>query len=120
MRSSVPRSYLSGVRSVNEDQEGFTGGNRRHLPCSPSGESFYLDSGQTGNPRIVDVYGTVLELVEDYRDRCLWFLRQDYVPRTPDEILRVLEMIERYGDRAAYRRAQEIREWLSQPSRQES
>jgi len=51
-------------------------------------------------------------LVEEYRDRCLWFLRKDYVPETRDEILRVLELIERYGDRSGYRRAEEIRRCL--------
>jgi hypothetical protein len=57
------------------------------------------------------------EWVEEYRDRCLWFLRPDYVPRTDAEMLRVLDWIERYGDRAAYRRAEEIRAWLLRESR---
>lgn len=59
-------------------------------------------------------------LVEEYRSRCLWFLREDHVPRTREEILRTLDLIERYGDRAGYIRAQEIRTWLSQDSRQAS
>ena len=59
-------------------------------------------------------------LVEDYRSRCLWFLREDYYPRTRDEVLRTLDMVERYGDRAGYQRAQEIRTWLSQDSKQAS
>jgi len=56
-------------------------------------------------------------LVEDYRDRCLWFLRKDFMPTTPEEILRTLDQIERYGDRAAYERAEEIRRWLQAPSK---
>jgi hypothetical protein len=59
----------------------------------------------------------VERLVEDYRARCLWFLRPDYRPRTTEEILRTLALIERYGDRAAYHRVAEIRAWLSRPSR---
>jgi hypothetical protein len=69
-------------------------------------------------------------LVEDYRDRCLWFLRPDFMPttteqilrtleqilRTLEQILRTLEQIERGGDRAAYERAEKIRRWLQAPS----
>ena len=59
-------------------------------------------------------------LVEEYRDRCLWFLRPDYRPATHEEMLRVLEWIERYGDRAGYERAEEIKAWLSRDSRPRS
>ena len=56
-------------------------------------------------------------LVEEYRDRCLWFLRADYFPTSPEEIRRVLEWIERYGDRSGYERAEEIKAWLSRDSK---
>ena len=59
----------------------------------------------------------VAELVEEYRDRCLWFLRPDYLPTTPEETYRVLDWIERYGDRAAYERAEKVKAWLSLDSR---
>jgi hypothetical protein len=40
----------------------------------------------------------VRKLVEEYRDRCLWFLRRDFVPSNAEEALRVLDLIERaYG-----------------------
>ena len=55
-------------------------------------------------------------LVDVYRSRCLWFLRDDYYPTTRDERLRVLEYIERYGDLEAHRRAGHLRRWLSQTS----
>jgi len=55
-------------------------------------------------------------LVDDYRDRCLWFLRPDYYPTTVAERSRVLDLIVRYGDLEAYRRASEIRQWLSHHS----
>ena len=58
----------------------------------------------------------VRRLVDSYRSRCLWFLREDYYPRSPEEILRVLEQVERSGDRAAFVRAGAIRRWLSHPS----
>jgi hypothetical protein len=61
---------------------------------------------------MTDVQQKLAELVEEYRDRCLWFLRADYMPETPEEARRVLDLIERYGDRAGYRRAEEIKACL--------
>ena len=58
----------------------------------------------------------VNDLVDEYRPRCLWFLRGDYYPATDDERERVLHYIQRYGDRRAYLRAAEIRQWLSRAS----
>ncbi len=58
-------------------------------------------------------------LVDEYRSRCLWFLRADFYPRTPAEILRVLRQIEAHGDVRAFQRAADIRRWLS-PSSSES
>jgi hypothetical protein len=55
-------------------------------------------------------------LVDEYRVRCLWFLRPDYYPSTLEEQLRVLEYIERHGDREAFRRAATLKRWLSLPS----
>jgi hypothetical protein len=55
-------------------------------------------------------------LVDDYRSRCLWFLRRDYYPRTRAEILRVLRQIEGHGDQSAFQRAARIRAWLSRSS----
>ncbi|MGH7332982.1 MAG: hypothetical protein ACREKS_09610 [Candidatus Rokuibacteriota bacterium] len=55
-------------------------------------------------------------LVDDYRARCLWFLREDYYPSTDEQRIQVLTYIQRYGDREAYRRAAEIRRWLSPTS----
>ena len=61
---------------------------------------------------MTDVQKKLAELIEEYRDRCLWFLRSDYMPGTPEEARRVLELIERYGDMAGYRRAEELKAWL--------
>lgn len=55
-------------------------------------------------------------LVDEYRLRCLWFLRPDYYPSTDAERFKVLVYIERHGDRDAYRRAREMRRWLSPSS----
>jgi hypothetical protein len=55
-------------------------------------------------------------LVDEYRTRCLWFLRSDFYPSTSEERSRVLRHIESYGDREAFRKAGELRRWLSQSS----
>jgi len=52
-------------------------------------------------------------LVDEYRPRCLWFLRSDFYPRTLSERLRILGYIERAGDVAGYRRASALRQCLS-------
>ena len=52
-------------------------------------------------------------IVDEYRGRCLWFLRPGYYPETIEEALRVLESIQRYGDREAFQRAGEVRRRLS-------
>jgi hypothetical protein len=63
-----------------------------------------------------DIPEAVDRLVDEYRQRCLWFLRSEYYPVTHAERLQVLEYIERHGDREAFRRAAEIRRWLSRTS----
>lgn len=73
-------------------------------------------SGEQANERKREI----LELVEEYRDRCLWFLRPDYVPSTPEEIDLALEYIERYGDQRAYRHVEEIKKWLSRHTKPQS
>jgi hypothetical protein len=60
------------------------------------------------------------QFVDQYRSRCLWFLRPDYYPRTHGAILRTLRQIEAHGDRAAFERAAEIRRWLSRRSSEKS
>jgi hypothetical protein len=62
----------------------------------------------------MDWQSTVRELVDQYRDRCLWFLRRDYYPSTPEQAERVLRYIELHGDREAFRRAATLRRWLLQ------
>ncbi len=59
-------------------------------------------------------------LVDEYRVTCLWFLRKDYYPQTTADACRVLESIERHGDVAAFRKAAELRQWLSQNSNEPS
>lgn len=58
----------------------------------------------------------IRRLVDEYRDRCLWFMKPDYFPASPEERSMVLDSIVRHGDRTAYQRVMEIRRWLSQSS----
>ena len=62
------------------------------------------------------VTDAVNRLVDEFRVRCLWFLRPDYYPSTLEERLRVLLYIERHGDREAFRRAATLKRWLSPDS----
>ncbi|OHB67905.1 MAG: hypothetical protein A2Y76_11290 [Planctomycetes bacterium RBG_13_60_9] len=63
-----------------------------------------------------DLWRQVNQLVDEYRDRCLWFLRTDYYPTDRQEVLRTLDYIRRYGDREAFRKAGELYQWLSPDS----
>jgi hypothetical protein len=65
---------------------------------------------------VASVMASVHALVDEYRARCLWYLREDYYPKTPAEACRVLEAIERHGDVAAFRKAAALRRWLSRNS----
>ena len=68
------------------------------------------------SPSSDSTIAAVDEIVDQYRDQCLWFLRRDYHPATNAERLRILEYIERYGDLDAYRRAARLKRWLLQSS----
>jgi hypothetical protein len=63
-----------------------------------------------------DIVRQVHALVEANRARCLWFLREDYLPEDTESIARVLVYIERRGDLPTYIKARKIREWLSRNS----
>lgn len=63
-----------------------------------------------GHPAEAD---SLRRLVDEYRVRCLWFLREGYHPETTAEALRVLDAIQRYGDADGFRRAGAMKRWLS-------
>jgi len=67
-----------------------------------------------------DLRRQINQLVDVYRDRCLWFLRTDYYPTDLQDVLRTLDYIRRYGDREAFRKAGELFQWLSQDSSETS
>ena len=59
-------------------------------------------------------------LVDEYRQRCLWFLRSDYYPEPIEDSLRVLRAIENHGDLAAFKRSAILRRWFLQQSSETS
>jgi hypothetical protein len=65
-----------------------------------------------GHDRALDVEA-FHRFVDEYRGRCLWFVRSDYYPATPAECVEVLRLIERHGDRRALGRVAQFRRWLS-------
>ena len=67
-----------------------------------------------------DVADRINRLIDEYRISCLWFIRLDYLPTTDAERSRLLEYIEQHGDREGFRRARELRRWLSQHSSEPS
>jgi hypothetical protein len=67
-----------------------------------------------------EVVARIDRLIDEYRIRCLWFMRLDYVPSTDEDRSRLLEYIERHGDREGFMRARELRRWLLQHSSETS
>jgi hypothetical protein len=59
---------------------------------------------------------SVNAMVDEYRTRCLWFLREDYYPESLADVARVLDYIERHGDKEAFQKAATLRQWLLQNS----
>ena len=64
--------------------------------------------------------GRMAGLVGKYRARCLWFLKEDFIPVTVESALRTLKYIERYGDLEAWREAEEMKQCLLQSSNSKS
>lgn len=67
-------------------------------------------------PQALPMEDELRALVDEYRTRCLWFLRPDHYPENREEALRVLRHIERHGDRDGFVRAGRLRRWLSPTS----
>ena len=63
-----------------------------------------------------DAAAELRRLVDDYRSRCLWFLREDVLPDDPQRLQDLLRKIELRADRATYIQARSLREWLSRNS----
>jgi uncharacterized protein (DUF3820 family) len=62
----------------------------------------------------------ITRLADEYRERCLWFMRDDFQPKTLAEALRILQYIERNGDVAALRKVAPLKKWLLQHTNKQS
>jgi hypothetical protein len=62
----------------------------------------------------------VRSLVDEYRGRCLWFLRADFYPESDDQIRRTLSQIEKHGDLRAFQEVSRLKLWLSRHSSEAS
>lgn len=77
-----------------------------------------MNSGtRTVSPQIL---AAVHRLVEANRLRCLWFMKEDFLPRSAEEADRALARIEIHGDRQAWAEARELRAWLSRTTSEAS
>jgi hypothetical protein len=81
-----------------------------------SGEGMMSIMDAAGGDGLATACEEINRLVDEYRVRCLWFLRPDYYPSTLEDRLRVLDYIERHGDVEAFRRVARMRRWLSPDS----
>lgn len=61
-----------------------------------------------------EIFDRLSPLVTKYRARCLWFLREDFLPNTLEEAFLALDCIERHGDREAFIEVRRLKTWLSQ------
>ena len=59
-------------------------------------------------------------LVDECRVESLWSFRPDYYPRTDLERLQVLDAIQERSGREVFRRAGNLKTWLSRHSKDES
>lgn len=66
------------------------------------------------------VNGELRRLVDQCRDRCLWFIRKDFYPQTRSEALRAIDRIQRHGNLEEFKRAGKLNQWLPQTSSGES
>lgn len=62
------------------------------------------------------VWEDITRLVDENRDRCLWFLAPDFLPTDDESAIRALRYMERYGGKAVFEQARTLRTWLQQHS----
>jgi hypothetical protein len=70
----------------------------------------------TSNPTAEQVARDVDALVDECRVSCLWYMPADYYPASDDERWTVLDLIQQRADLATFKRAGELKRWLSPTS----
>lgn len=77
-------------------------------------DTFRMEA-QTSTNNIKDfahVQSEVMKLWEQNRLRCAWHMRQDFRPRSRQEMRQCLQQLSRHGDRATYIRARRLMKCL--------
>lgn len=67
-------------------------------------------------PATAEVARAVDALVDECRVSCLWYVAADYYPVSDEERWNVLDLIQQHADLATFKRAGELKRWLSRPS----
>ncbi len=65
-------------------------------------------SNETRDAASADAVKQAQALWERNRLACGWFVRDDLVPETPDELVRCLRLMIRHGDRATFVQARKL------------
>lgn len=68
----------------------------------------------TAIPPRKEIEEGIVQLIQENRANCLWFVAPTFLPSTDEERLNTLANIERYGNGKAFKRARELKEWLLQ------
>jgi len=67
-----------------------------------------------------DILNKIIVLLGKQRDRCLWYVREDFIPTNLVEAKLILDAIEKHGDMEAFIEARKVKEWLLQKSKVKS
>ncbi|MFC1582326.1 hypothetical protein ACFL4W_02185 [Planctomycetota bacterium] len=59
-----------------------------------------------------EVKADLTALISEYRERSMWFLREDFMPSNDTEAVQVLEYIEKHADREGFKRARRLKQWF--------
>ncbi|MCD4653741.1 hypothetical protein K8T06_07375 [bacterium] len=57
------------------------------------------------------LHSEIRSLIDEQRDRCLWFLANDYYPKDSDSVIYILDTIRKHGNLDAFRKAEELKRW---------
>jgi hypothetical protein len=74
------------------------------------------DARHTSHAATAEFARAVDALVDECRVACLWYVAADYYPASDEERWNVLDLIQQHADLATFKRAGEIKRWLSRPS----
>jgi hypothetical protein len=74
------------------------------------------DAPERPRPAAAELARSVDALVDECRVSCLWYMAPEYYPASDEERWNVLDLIQQHADLATFKRAGELKRWLSRPS----